>query len=156
MLATQSCWTLCDPKNCSPPGSYVHRILQARILEWVPFPSPRDLPDFGVKAGSPMLQENSLLSEPTKKQQLSECPGGYAPCSWLGFTWWEWQMLWYTRHLPSAYVSVRQMRLTTLWFSSSPVDILLRHTGQWVSDIHDFGGPLQESVSLIVISPYQS
>ena len=31
------------------------------------------------------------------------------------------------------------MRLTTfLWCSSSPVDILLRHTDQWVSDIHDF------------------
>ena len=68
----------------------------------------------------------------------SACPAGCAPCSRRGFTWWEWQTLWYTRHLPSAYVSVRQMRLTTLWFSSSPVDILLRHTGQWVSDIHDF------------------
>ena len=31
----QSCPTLCDPTNCSPPGSSVHRILQARILEWV-------------------------------------------------------------------------------------------------------------------------
>ena len=32
---TQSCPTLCDPMDCSPPGSSVHRILQARILEWV-------------------------------------------------------------------------------------------------------------------------
>ena len=32
---TQSCLTLCDPADCSPPGSSVHRILQARILEWV-------------------------------------------------------------------------------------------------------------------------
>ena len=31
----QSCPTLCDPVDCSPPGSSVHRILQARILEWV-------------------------------------------------------------------------------------------------------------------------
>ena len=31
-----SCPTLCDPMDCSPPGSSVHRILQARILEWVP------------------------------------------------------------------------------------------------------------------------
>ena len=36
----QSCLTLCDPMNCSPPGSSVHGILQARILEWLPFPSP--------------------------------------------------------------------------------------------------------------------
>ena len=32
---TQSCLTLCDPMDCSPPGSAVHGILQARILEWV-------------------------------------------------------------------------------------------------------------------------
>ena len=31
----QSCPTLCDPVGCSPPGSSVHGILQARILEWV-------------------------------------------------------------------------------------------------------------------------
>ena len=35
MLVTQSCPTLCDPMDCSPPGSSVHEILQARILEWV-------------------------------------------------------------------------------------------------------------------------
>ena len=32
---TQSCPTLCDPVDCSLPGSSVHGILQARILEWV-------------------------------------------------------------------------------------------------------------------------
>ena len=31
----QSCLTLCDPMDCSPPGSSVHGISQARILEWV-------------------------------------------------------------------------------------------------------------------------
>ena len=31
----QSCLTLCDPIDCGPPGSSVHGILQARILEWV-------------------------------------------------------------------------------------------------------------------------
>ena len=31
----QSCPTLCDPIDCSPPGSFLHGILQARILEWV-------------------------------------------------------------------------------------------------------------------------
>ena len=33
--ALQSCPTLCDPMDCSPPGSSVNGILQARILEWV-------------------------------------------------------------------------------------------------------------------------
>ena len=34
-LVTQSCPTLCDPMDHSPPGSSVHGILQARVLEWV-------------------------------------------------------------------------------------------------------------------------
>ena len=40
-LVAQSCPTLCDRMDCSPPGSSVHGILQARILEWVAMPSPR-------------------------------------------------------------------------------------------------------------------
>ena len=35
VLPAQSCPTLCDPMNCSPPGSSVQGILQARIMEWV-------------------------------------------------------------------------------------------------------------------------
>ena len=38
---TQSCWTLCDPMDYNPPGSSVHGILQARILECVALPSSR-------------------------------------------------------------------------------------------------------------------
>ena len=41
-LVTQSCMTLCDPLDCSPPGSSVHEIIQARILEWVVMPSSRE------------------------------------------------------------------------------------------------------------------
>ena len=37
----QSCLTLCDPMDCSLPGSSVHGTLQARILEWVAMPSSR-------------------------------------------------------------------------------------------------------------------
>ena len=36
----QSCPTLCDPTDGSPPGSTVPGILQARTMEWVAFPSP--------------------------------------------------------------------------------------------------------------------
>ena len=39
--ALQSCLTLCDPMDCSLPGSSVHGILQARILEWVAMSSSR-------------------------------------------------------------------------------------------------------------------
>ena len=34
--------TLCDPMDCSPPGSSVHGILQARVLEWSPFHGATD------------------------------------------------------------------------------------------------------------------
>ena len=43
------CPTLCDPMDCSPPGSSVHGILQAGILEWIAMPLPGDLPDPGIK-----------------------------------------------------------------------------------------------------------
>jgi len=35
VLVAQSCLTLCDPMDCSPPGSSVHGIIQARLPEWV-------------------------------------------------------------------------------------------------------------------------
>ena len=42
-LVAQSCPTLWDPVDCSPPGSSVHGVLQARILEWVQFSSLQSL-----------------------------------------------------------------------------------------------------------------
>ena len=52
----QPCPTPCDPVDCSPPGSSVHGILQARILDWVAVPSSRgDLPD-------PEIRPTSLTS----------------------------------------------------------------------------------------------
>ena len=41
VLFAQSCPTLCDPVDCSPPGSSVHGTLQARILEWIAIPFSR-------------------------------------------------------------------------------------------------------------------
>ena len=41
MLVSQSCPIFCNPMDCSPPGSSVHRILQVRILEWVTIPFSR-------------------------------------------------------------------------------------------------------------------
>ena len=64
---TQSCPTLCDRMACSLPGSSIHGIFQARILEWLPFPSPGDLPHLGIEAGSPTLQADALPSEPPGK-----------------------------------------------------------------------------------------
>ena len=52
-LVAQSCLTLCNSKDSRPPDSSVHGISQARILEWVPFPSLRDLPDPGIRSRDP-------------------------------------------------------------------------------------------------------
>ena len=45
--------TLCDPMDCSPPGSSVHGILQARVLEWVAMPFSR---------GSSQLRDRTQVS----------------------------------------------------------------------------------------------
>ena len=67
VLVTQSCLTFCGPMDCSPLGSSVHGILQARILESQLFFSPGDLPDPGIELRSPALRTDSLLTEPPGK-----------------------------------------------------------------------------------------
>ena len=62
----QSCPAVCDPKDCSPPGSSVHGILQARVLEWVAS-EVADLPHPVFKLRSPTLQEDSLQCEPPRR-----------------------------------------------------------------------------------------
>ena len=47
--SSQLCPTLCDPMDCSLPGSSVHEILQARILEWVAMPPLGDLSNLGIE-----------------------------------------------------------------------------------------------------------
>ena len=67
VLVAQLCPVFSKHMDCSPPGSSVHGILQARILEWVAVPFSRDLPDPGVKPGCPALPADSLPSEPPGK-----------------------------------------------------------------------------------------
>ena len=64
MLVAQLCPTLCDPMDCSLPGSSVLGMFQARILERVAIPFSRDLSDPGIEfisLMSPALQADSLL-----------------------------------------------------------------------------------------------
>ena len=60
-----------------PPGSPVHGIFQARILEWLPFPSPGDLPNPGIKPRSPALQADSVLTELRGSPLLSLNPANH-------------------------------------------------------------------------------
>ena len=69
----QSCLTLCDPMDCSPPGSSAHGILQARILEWVAIPSSR---------ASSWLRDRSRVS-------CISCVG-----RWVLYHWATWEAPW--------------------------------------------------------------
>ena len=53
--------TLYDPMDCSPPGSSVHGILQARILEWIAIQDSGDLSDPGIKYSSPEAPALQIL-----------------------------------------------------------------------------------------------
>ena len=55
----QSSPTLYNPMDDSPPGSSVHRIIQARVWSGLPCPSPGDLPDPGIK---PMVLTSPALA----------------------------------------------------------------------------------------------
>ena len=78
-LAAQFCPTLCDPMECNPPGSSVHGILQARILEWV-----------AISRG---FSRPRASSRPRDRTQVSRIAGGFftswvtvgAPWDWIPF-----------------------------------------------------------------------
>ena len=53
----QLCLTLCDPVNCSLPGSSVQEILQERILEWVAMPCSRDSMTYSGLNGKEILKK---------------------------------------------------------------------------------------------------
>ena len=62
-MSLQSCPTLCNPVDCSIPGSSVHGILQARTLEWVAMPFSRGSSHPGIESRSSALQVGSLPTE---------------------------------------------------------------------------------------------
>ena len=65
-VVSDSLWAM----DCSPSGSSVHGISQARVLEWVVISSSRGFPNLGIEPVppvSPALQANSLPSEPSGK-----------------------------------------------------------------------------------------
>ena len=77
VLVAQLCATLCDPSDWGPPGSSVRRIFQARIVEWVAIPFSRGSPQPRDLTGSPVLQADSLLSEPLGKKDNDMLKGQY-------------------------------------------------------------------------------
>ena len=60
VLVAQLCLTLCDPMDCSPPGSSVRGISRQEYWSGLLLPSPGDLPDPGIKLESFALQADFL------------------------------------------------------------------------------------------------
>ena len=57
----QSCLTLCDPMDCSLPGSSIMGFPRQEYWNGLPFPSPGNLPNPGIEPESPALQANSTI-----------------------------------------------------------------------------------------------
>ena len=63
----QSCPFLCDPMMVAPQAPLSMEFSRQEYWIGLPFPTPGDLPDLGIKPGSPLLQANALPSEPPGK-----------------------------------------------------------------------------------------
>ena len=90
-----SCPTLWDPMAYT-----VHGILQARMLEWVAFPSPEDLPNPGIESRSPTFQADSLPAEPQGKPRqtvvlitMVTVLSIFSPVLWIVFSFCSWFLL---------------------------------------------------------------
>ena len=72
----QLCLSLCDAMDCSPPGSFVHGILQARILGGLPFLSRGDLPDPGIEPALLCLSAlgSRFFTTSTTSEHFCLCP----------------------------------------------------------------------------------
>ena len=119
----QSCLALCDPMNCSPPGSSVHRILQARIVEWVATPFSRESSppkDWTRVSCISSIAGRFFTAEPLRKPSHSPHPCLFprpkSVIRWALQGWWG---------APTPY--------------SSPLHILGQE-GLWSSDVKGGGG----------------
>ena len=77
----KSCLSLCDSVDCSLPGSSVYGIFHSRILEGLPFPSPGDLPNPGIKPKTlPCFLPWQVNSLPLHRLQSEWLPSSEVEC----------------------------------------------------------------------------
>ena len=72
MLVAKLCLTLCDPMDCSCQAPLSMEFSRQEHWSGLPFPSPGDLPNPGIKPGSPASQADSLPSEPPGKPTFKD------------------------------------------------------------------------------------
>ena len=84
VLVAKLCPTVCDPMDRSPSGSSVHRIFQARTLEWIAIACSRGSPDPRIEPASPVSPASQADSLPTGTSKIQKkCQPmlhAYAPC----------------------------------------------------------------------------
>ena len=99
-VCVQSCLTLCNPMDSSPPGSSVHGFSRQKYWSWLPFSSSGDLPDSGIEPLSPASANRLFTTVPSGKTTypvkyesaqfssvVQSCPalGNPMDCSMPGF-----------------------------------------------------------------------
>ena len=104
----QSCLTLCDPMDYSLPGSAVHGIFQAIVLEWIAISFSSGSSNPGIKPGSLSLQTDALPSEPPGKSTPRQA-GSYFPDQGLNLCPLQW------KHGVSAIGPLRKPQVYTSW-----------------------------------------
>ena len=78
-LVTQTCLILCDPMDCHWPGSLSMEFSRQEYWSALPYPSPGNLPDPGIKLPSPALAGGFFTIEPPRKHKLLEVLKGRDP-----------------------------------------------------------------------------
>ena len=104
----QSCQTLCDLMDYSPPGSSVHGMLQARILEWVAIPFPKGSSRLRDSA-APTLAGRFFTSEPPRKPYI--CRPGVN-----GILTISQQLCWREQRKSSLLEPLKLKNKKTFWF----------------------------------------
>ena len=89
----QSCLTICDPMDCSPPGSLSMGFFREEYWSGLPWPPPGDLPNPGIETSSPALHVNSLplnqWRSPLTSYFMSNC-FVYPLPAYCGFWWFHY------------------------------------------------------------------
>ena len=83
VLVARSCPTVCNPMDCSPSGSSVHGVLQARMLEWVAIPFSRGSSGPRDQAQSSCIPGGFFTSEPSGKTK------GHSKRNVMGLPLWS-------------------------------------------------------------------
>ena len=81
----QSCLTLGDSVDCSPPGSSVRGISRQEYWSGLPFPSPGHLPHPGIEPRSPALQADALPSKPPGKPKKEKGEMNFSHLNWMHY-----------------------------------------------------------------------